>query len=79
MVEAGVAAGIALVAGLGTLTQRINNRINEVDRRLGEVELSMAENYVRRREHLRAMERFEEHMVRIEQKLDLFIQTYPNK
>ena len=79
MVEAGVAAGIALVAGLGTLTQRITARINEVDRRLGEVELSMAENYVRRREHLRAMERFEEHMVRIEQKLDLFIQTYPNK
>ena len=79
MIEAGIAVGVAAIAGLASLTQRITSRINEVDRRLNDVELSMAENYVRRREHLRAMERFEEHMVRIEQKLDLFIQTYPNK
>ena len=79
MIEAGVSAGIALVAAMAALTTRIHNRINEIDKKVDEIELSVAKNYVSRTEHFQAMERIEEHMVRIEGKLDLFIQNYPKR
>ncbi len=79
MIEASVSAGIALVAAMAALTNRLHTRINELDKRVDGVELSVAQNYVSRTEHFQAMERIEEHMVRIEGKLDLFIQNYPKK
>lgn len=79
MIEAAVSAGIALVAAMATLHTRTDNRIAKLDRRVDEVELSIARNYVSRTEHFQAMERIEEHMVRIEGKLDVFIQNYPRK
>ena len=79
MIEAGVSAAIALVAGMAALNTRTQNRINELDKRLDSMELSVAKNYVSRAEHFQAMERIEEHMVRIEGKLDLFIQNYPRR
>lgn len=79
MIEAGVSAAIALVAGMAALNTRTQNRINELDKRLDSMELSVAKNYVSRAEHFQAMERIEEHMVRIEGKLDLFIQNYPKR
>ena len=79
MIEAGVSAGIALVAAMAAITNRLHGRINELDKRVDGVELSIAQNYVSRTEHFQAMERIEEHMVRIEQKLDVFIQNYPKR
>lgn len=79
MIEAGVSAGIALVAAMAALNTRVHNRINELDKKVDNIELSVAKNYVSRTEHFQAMERIEEHMVRIEQKLDLFIQNYPKR
>ena len=79
MIEAGVSAGIALVAAMAALNTRVHNRINELDRKVDDIELSVAKNYVSRTEHFHAMERIEEHMVRIEGKLDLFIQNYPRR
>ena len=79
MIEAGVSAAIAVVAGMAALNTRTQNRINELDKRLDSMELSVAKNYVSRAEHFQAMERIEEHMVRIEGKLDLFIQNYPKR
>ena len=79
MIEAGVSAGIALVAAMAALNARVHNRINELDKKVDDIELSVAKNYVSRTEHFQAMERIEEHMVRIEQKLDLFIQNYPRR
>lgn len=64
---------------MATLHTRTDNRIAKLDRRVDEVELSIARNYVSRTEHFQAMERIEEHMVRIEGKLDVFIQNYPKK
>ena len=79
MIEAGVSAGIALVAAMAALNTRVHNRINELDKKVDNIELSVAKNYVSRTEHFQAMERIEEHMVLIEQKLDLFIQNYPRR
>ncbi len=79
MIEASVSAGIALVAAMAAINTRVHNRINELDKRVDYVELSVAKNYVSRTEHFQAMERIEEHMVRIEGKLDLFIQNYPKR
>jgi len=64
---------------MAALNTRTQNRINELDKRLDSMELSVAKNYVSRAEHFQAMERIEEHMVRIEGKLDLFIQNYPKR
>ena len=79
MIEAGVTTVIAMVAALAAINTRTHNRINELDKRVDCVELSVAKNYVSRTEHFQAMERIEEHMVRIEGKLDLFIQNYPKR
>jgi hypothetical protein len=79
VIEAGVTTVIALVAALAAINTRTHNRINELDKRVDCVELSVAKNYVSRTEHFQAMERIEEHMVRIEGKLDLFIQNYPRR
>jgi hypothetical protein len=79
VIEAGVTTVIAMVAALAAINTRTHNRINELDKRVDCVELSVAKNYVSRTEHFQAMERIEEHMVRIEGKLDLFIQNYPRR
>ena len=76
MIEAGVSIGIALFAGIAALTSKLHGRIEDIDRRVDGVELGVARGYVSREEHAVAMDRIEEHMFRIESKLDTFIQTY---
>ena len=65
-----VAAGAALN---NRLHQRINNvhdRISELDRRIDNVELSVAQKYVSKTDLQTMIDRMEDHMVRIENKLD---------
>jgi len=80
MVEAGVAASLAVITGLAALTNRIHRRIddvhyriNEVDRRVDTAELTMARNYVFKSDFENAFHKMEAHMVRIEEKLDQMI------
>ena len=70
MIEAIVPAVIALVSGLGVLTSRIHSRINEMDKRVDAMELRMAETYVTKGDFQHALERVENQMIRIEEKLD---------
>tara|TARA_E500000318_G_scaffold109238_1_gene121769 strand:+ start:518 stop:748 length:231 start_codon:yes stop_codon:yes gene_type:complete len=70
MIEAGVSIGIALFTGLAVLTNRLNSRIFEMDSRIDRVELRVAEKYVTRDELVKALDKMELHMVRIENKLD---------
>jgi uncharacterized coiled-coil protein SlyX len=70
MIEAGVTLAIAAAAGLATITTRLHGRIHEVDRRLDQVELRVAERYVSKADLSEMMTRMEDHMVRIEEKLD---------
>ena len=70
MLELGLPIVIAVVSGLGAVTTRLHNRIHELDRRLDHTELRIAENYLSKAEFSAALERVEQHMIRIENKLD---------
>ncbi len=78
--EAIVAAVIAIVAGGATLNNRLHNRINNVhdrisglDRRIDAIELSVAQDYVSKADLSTMVQRMEDHMVRIENKLDQIV------
>ena len=70
MIEFGLPLVLAVVTGLSAVTTRMHNRIHELDRRLDTTELRIAENYLSKAEFSSALERVEQHMVRIENKLD---------
>ena len=78
--EALVSAVIALVAGGAALNNRLHNRINNVhdrisglDRRIDTIELSVAQDYVSKADLSTMVKRMEDHMVRIENKLDQIV------
>ena len=52
------------------LFTRLINRIHELDRRVDGVELRVAEKYLSKEDFSSALERVEQHMVRIENKID---------
>ena len=66
MLEAAVAIAIAAVTGLGVMSSRLNDRLNAI-------ELRVAEKYIPREEVSLILTRFEDHMIRIESKLDNLI------
>lgn len=70
MVEAAVSAVIAALTGIVAVHTRIGSRINEVDRRIDQVELRIAESYIKREEFAAAVKKMEDHMIRIENKID---------
>mgnify|MGYP003324015445 CR=1 FL=1 len=78
--EAAVSAVVAVIAGLAAVTNRLHNRINSVherisalDRRLDGIELTVASDYVKKTELTELLSRMEDHMVRIENKLDQIV------
>lgn len=71
MLESIISAAIAVVSGGAVLTSRIHARILELDKRIDQVELDMAQSYVSKRSFEKALERVEDHMIRIENKLDV--------
>ena len=78
--EALVAAVIAIVAGGSALNNRVHNRINNVhdrisglDRRIDAIELGVAQDYVSKADLSVMVQRMEDHMVRIENKLDQIV------
>ena len=66
MIEAAITLAIAAATGLGVITSRLNDRINSI-------ELRVAEKYIPREEVSLILTRFEDHMIRIESKLDNLI------
>ena len=77
MMESVVAAVIAINAGGAALNNRINNRIGNVhdrisglDRRIDNLELTVAQEYVSKSDLAALVSRMEDHMIRIENKLD---------
>ena len=78
--EAIVSVAIAIVAGGAALNNRLHNRINNVhdrisglDRRIDAIELSVAQDYVSKADLSTMVQRMEDHMVRIENKLDQIV------
>ena len=70
MIESLVSAAVAVITGGAVLTSRIHTRIMELDKRIDQVELGMAQAYVSKADFERTLERVEGHMIRIEDKLD---------
>ena len=80
MIEALVSLSIAAIAGGAALNNRLRNRINSVherisalDRRIDGIELTVASDYVKKSELADMISRMEDHMVRIENKLDQIV------
>ncbi len=62
--------GIAAMTGLSVLTSRMYNRIHELDKRVDQVELRVAEQYVSKADLEGMLDRVEGHLIRLENKLD---------
>lgn len=80
MTEALVTSVVAVVTAGAALNNRLHNRINSVherisalDRRLDGIELTVASDYVKKAELTELLSRMEDHMVRIENKLDQIV------
>ena len=61
---------IATITGAAALTSRVNSRINELDKRVDQMELRVAENYVSKADMEILIDRVEAHLIRLENKLD---------
>ena len=80
MTEALVTSVVAVITAGAALNNRLHNRINSVherisalDRRLDGIELTVASDYVKKTELTELLSRMEDHMVRIENKLDQIV------
>ena len=80
MTEALVTSVVAVVTAGAALNNRLHNRINSVherisalDRRLDGIELTVANDYVKKAELSELLSRMEDHMVRIENKIDQIV------
>jgi uncharacterized coiled-coil protein SlyX len=70
MVEIVLPIALAAVTGLSVLTSRMYNRIHELDKRVDQVELRVAEQYVSKSDLEGMLDRVEGHLIRLENKLD---------
>ena len=65
-----VPIALAAVTGLAAVTNRLHNRIHELDKRVDEVELRVVEKYVSKGDMDGMIDRVESHLIRLENKLD---------
>jgi prefoldin subunit 5 len=77
MIEAIITGITSLIIGVGggvaAVHSRSNSRMNEIDKRIDNIELRLAEKYVPRQELAAALQKMEDHMIRIENKLDQIV------
>jgi len=71
MLESIVSAVVAVISGGAILTSRIHGRILEIDKRVDQIELNMAQSYITKVDFEKTLERVEAQMIRIENKLDV--------
>lgn len=70
MIETVIPLGVAVATGFSVLISRIHSRVTDLDKRIDGIELRVAQDYLSKAEFSAALERVEQHMVRIENKLD---------
>jgi len=77
MIETAIAGAISLVIGVSggvlAVSSKANSRMEQLDKRIDAIELRFAEKYVPRQELANALQKMEEHMIRIENKLDQIV------
>ena len=76
MIEAAMAAAIAALTGLSILFSKANTRITDMDQRLDRMEVRIAEKYITRQEVGKHLDRLEDHMIRMESKLDQVVMKH---
>ena len=73
MIEVILTGVITLIVGAGggvlAVNSKSSNRIDTIDKRVDGIEIRLAEKYVPRQELANALQKMEDHMVRIEGKL----------
>ena len=70
MVEALIPVGVAAATGFSVLIRGLHTRVHELDQRVDKFELRVAESYVTKESFSNALERVEQRMIRIENKID---------
>ena len=77
MIEAIITGAITLILGVGggviTVNSKSSSRMDEIDKRIDLMELKFTEKYVPRQELASALQKMEDHMIRIENKLDQIV------
>ena len=74
VVEAWITASVALIGGGWAIISGVHKRVTNVDTRLDHIELCMAKDYITRNEFITWQNKLEDHMVRIEEKLDRLVE-----
>ena len=70
MLEVGIPLSVAIITGIAAMTNRLHNRISQLDHRVDGIELRVAREYVRRDDMESMIDRVESHLIRLENKLD---------
>lgn len=70
MTEIGITVALSLFTALGAATQQLHRKIDDLDKRVDGHELRVAEHYISKTEFRLAMEKVEQHLLRIETKMD---------
>ena len=73
MFEPFIPAVVALVTGVAVLFNKVNHRVTQLDHRVDKLELKLVESFTTKADFQVAMGRMEEHMIRIEDKLDKLV------
>jgi hypothetical protein len=77
MIEAIITGAVTLVLGIGGgiigVSGRSSTRMDLIDKRIDDIELRLAEKYVPRQELTVVLQKMEDHMIRIENKLDQIV------
>ena len=70
MIEALIPVAVAAATGFSVLIRGLYTRVHELDQRVDAFELRVAESYVSKESFSQALERVEQRMIRIENKID---------
>ena len=73
MIETFIPAIIALVTGTAVLFNKVNHRVTLLDNKVDKLELKIVESYTPKQEFTAAMLRMEDHLIRIEDKMDQLV------
>ena len=73
MIEPFIPALVAVATGVAVLFNKVNARVTQLDHRVDKLELKLVESFTTKQDFNTAMVRMEEHLIRIEDKMDQFI------
>ena len=77
MIEAIITGVLSIIVGAGggilAVNSKSTSRMDQIDKRIDNLELRLAEKYVPRQELANAIQKMEDHMIRIENKLDQIV------